>query len=231
MHDALVVLRTLYFWCSVGLHVSMSAKDCERLCTNFRACCSANGKLWNRLNISLRKVELGYKALLDIDGPGPDDQEMMEEAMLERDGAAGASRGSRVCPEFCGATGFPPSWRQGMHVSSSLYDMATDDAQRHADTLKQHAHTQQHADTQPNADTKQHARSPTPSLPQHLRIYSVPGGGGGGGGGSYSAIQASISTSASASTCISALTPASLLVRATSIVYIFASQISYRHRF
>ena len=115
--------------------MSISAKDCERLCTNFRACCSANGKLWNRLNISLRKVELGYKALLDIDGPGPDDQEMMEEAMLERDGAAGASRGSRVCPEFCGATGFPPSWRQGMHVSSSLYDMATDDAQRHADTF------------------------------------------------------------------------------------------------
>jgi hypothetical protein len=81
MHDALVVLR---FWCSVGLHVSISAKDCQRLCTNFRACCSANKKLWNRLNISFRKVELGDKALLDIiDGPGPDDQEIMEEATLE----------------------------------------------------------------------------------------------------------------------------------------------------
>ena len=78
---ALVMLR---FWCSVGLHVSMSAKDCERLCTNFRACCSANGNLWTRLNVSLRKIELGDKALLDIiDGPGPDDQGIMEETTLE----------------------------------------------------------------------------------------------------------------------------------------------------
>jgi hypothetical protein len=75
--------------------VSISAKDCERLCTNFKACCSANGKLWNRLNISLRKVELGYKALLDIDGPGPDDQVMMEEAMLETFFECGSS--TNVC--------------------------------------------------------------------------------------------------------------------------------------
>jgi hypothetical protein len=59
-------------------------KTVKRQCTSFRSCCSANGKLWNRLNISFRKVELGDKAFLDIvDDPGPDNQEMMEEAMLE----------------------------------------------------------------------------------------------------------------------------------------------------
>ena len=63
--------------------MSISAKDCERLCTNFKACCSANGKLWNRLNISARKVGQGDKVLLDMDGPGPGDKEMMEEAMVE----------------------------------------------------------------------------------------------------------------------------------------------------
>ena len=90
------------------------------------------------------------------------------------DGAAGASRGSRVYPEFSGSTGFPTSWQQ--------------DAQQHADT-------QQDDDTQQHADTQHHARSPTPSMSRNLRIPAVPPLGG--GGGSYSAVQASISTSAS----------------------------------
>ena len=58
---------------------SPASPDC-----NFRACCSsANGHLWNRLNISARKVGQGDKVLLDMDGPGPGDKEMMEEAMVE----------------------------------------------------------------------------------------------------------------------------------------------------
>ena len=116
--------------------------------------------------------------------------EQQEEAPLKsayerNEAGGGGAGGSRVCPEFCGSTGFPPSWRQ--------------DAQQHA-------------------DTQQHARSPTPSMPQHLRVYSAvqphSTGGGDGGGSSYSAVHASTSTCASASTFISALAPASLLVPA-----------------
>jgi hypothetical protein len=48
-----------------------------------------------RLHISGRKVGLGDKVLLDMDGPGPGDKEMMENAMVES--LLDSTHGSDVC--------------------------------------------------------------------------------------------------------------------------------------
>jgi hypothetical protein len=90
MHDALVLSPFGVLW---GCMCAISAKDCI-----FRPCCGANGHLWNRLNISARKVEQGDKVLLDMDGPEPGVKEMMEEAMVESFLDYGsAAHGSDVC--------------------------------------------------------------------------------------------------------------------------------------